>query len=449
VADAAEQPTWIHLLVADPGAGAVLAVVERTGPARLPAIERDMGPFETEAIAAAVISRLGGELPILRIAPVGLTWEHRSSHVLVELEPPSDLTPPAGCGWLPLGEALAESLGPPEIRPALERSLAEQIDGRPLARRPRWSRPGFLARARGWMSDRLAEAGTPAVATPRLHQLWGLSAILRADTSAGAVFLKSCAAVFADEPAITAAVGRVDPGAGPTVVARDDAEGWLLMRDVGGDALGEGPIERWPDGLVALGALQRAWLDSLAAIPLEDRGPEILATSLPALVEDPILDGLPDDARRRLRDALPRLDAACHRLAGLGPGPTIVHGDFHPWNVHRSDDRIAIIDWSDSCLGHPFLDLVTYVGRTTDVSARRAMVAGYLDGWSVGFARDDLEEAARLALPLGAFHQVESYRRIVASLEPDDRWDLESAAPSYARAALGWLEAGLATSVGA
>ena len=60
-----------------------------------------------------------------------------------------------------------------------------------------------------------------------------------------------------------------------------------------------------------------------------------------------------------MRTEAPRLLDACDRLAALGPGPTVMHGDFHPWNVLRADERIVVIDWSDAAMGHPFTELAT------------------------------------------------------------------------------------------
>jgi hypothetical protein len=264
------------------------------------------------------------------------------------------------------------------------------------------------------MEDRLAAAGSPVVTRPRLHSVWCLSAVVRAETVRGAAFLKACAPVFQAEPAITAAVARVSPGLAPAVVARDDAEGWLLMRDAGGTVLGDLPPERWGDGLDVLGRVQRAWAASDGAA-LEDRGPERLARPSRGSWRIDVLDPLPDDTRR-----LPPFRTCSTRAGGRPPpSPTIVHGVSIPgtstWatGTRSSTDR--------TLLGPPFLDLVTYVGRTPDAGARRAMLARYLDGWSAHATRAALEEAARLALPLGALHQVESYRRILASLEPDDR----------------------------
>lgn len=80
-----------------------------------------------------------------------------------------------------------------------------------------------------------------------------------------------------------------------------------------------------------------------------------------------------------------------------------------------------IIDWSDGALGHPFQDLATYLNRTEDVGLRRRLLDAYLAGWP-DVPRAELDEAARLGLIVGSLPQVESYRRIIESLEPDEDW---------------------------
>jgi Ser/Thr protein kinase RdoA (MazF antagonist) len=232
-------------------------------------------------------------------------------------------------------------------------------------------------------------------------------------------------------------------------VAIEPEPRWLLMRDVGGSPLGNEPPAQWAPGLAAFGGVQRAWADAVARLPagqrveLEDRTPARLAEILPALVEDPGLGRLSALERARLIAELPRFVDACNRIAELGPPSTLVHGDFHPWNIHVAGERFTVIDWSDSCAGHPFLDLPTFIGRTRDVAARHAMLDAYLAGWAEGYERSRLEEAAQLGLVLGSFHQVESYRRIIASLDPEDLWDLAAGLPNYARRALAWLDGGL------
>jgi hypothetical protein len=299
------------------------------------------------------------------------------------------------------------------------------------------------------MRDQLAAAGTPLTSEPRLTGLWGISAFLQAETTSGKVFFKSCAEVFATEPEITLAIDRVLPGVGPPVVAIEPAPHWLLMRAIGGKALGGEPPAQWAPGLAAFGAVQRAWIEAVAQQPtdeqfdLEDRTPARLAEIVPQLVEDPGLDRLTPADRQRLNAEVPRLVDACNRIVELGPPNALVHGDLHPGNIHVEGERFWVIDWSDGCLGHPFFDLPTFLGRTRDIAARQAMLDAYLAGWSEGYERARLEEAAHLGLVLGSLHQVESYRRIVASLDPEDFWDLPAGLPNYARRALAWLDGGI------
>jgi hypothetical protein len=296
------------------------------------------------------------------------------------------------------------------------------------------------------MVRQLEAAGTPALGEPTVEKLWPISGMLRADTTGGRAFMKACAWVFDQEPAATAALHRAIPGAVPDVIATDTAEGWLLMLDAGGAIVADRSPDTWSDPLRALAAIQQAGADGLDGVVLEDRGPAALGASLEALVESTFVARFPDDIGRRFRAAAPRLRDACDRLASLGPGPTVVHGDFHPWNVLQDGDRVVVIDWSDTAIGHPFTDLATWLDRV-DPAARRPMLDVWLACWADTAPRAELEEVVRLALPVGALHQVESYRRIIESLEPGPDWGLARGGPSFARWALAWLDDGLAATV--
>ena len=417
----------------------------------LPCVAVDGEP-DTPSIVAAIAGLLGEGHPApLRIVPLTKRGE-RPGLALVELEPlvgsgAAQPWPPKGPTWRALTPGLVASTEPAPARPYLDRWLAE-LDGTAAGPgRPPWSRPGWLARASAWMADRLAQAGSPLVAAPQMHALWGLSAVIRAETTNGTYYLKGCSPVFPTEAAITRVLAASDPDLLPVVVATNDAENWLLMGDLGKMFIGDGPVAGWPDGLSAQAAIQRRWLgrtDELANAGFERRGLAELASQITGLLELSLLARLAPESRRRLEVAMPRLVEACERLTSIGPAETIVHGDLHPWNIADVDGRSIVFDWSDSCIGHPFLDLATYVGRTRDVAARQACVDAYLASWSGLMAPDAMEEAVRLALPLSALHQVESYRRIVAGVSEDDRWDMAEAGPAYAEQALAWLDGGLA-----
>jgi phosphotransferase family enzyme len=441
----------IVLLLPREGGSAVASSAAGGGALTLPrvAVEGEPG---TTSILAAIAGFLGDSAPPpLRIVPL-TDLRKRPGLALVELEPLAERADgqghgPDGLAWRTLTPSLVEAAEPELARPYLGRWLAE-LDGTATGPgRPSWSRPGWLARASSWMADRLDGIGSPLVADPQMHALWGLSAVIRGETGDGAFFLKACSPVFPTEPAITRVLAASDPDLLPTVVAVDEAENWLLMGDIGKAFVGDAPVGRWPAGLAAQAAIQRRWLgrtDELAAAGFERRGLAELASQIPGLPELPLLAPMKPESMRGLVAAIPRLVEACERLTAVGPPETIVHGDLHPWNVADIDGRSIVFDWSDSCVGHPFLDLVTYVGRTADVAARRACVDAYVAAWSDVVEPAALEEAILLALPLGALHQVESYRRIVAGIAEDDCWDMAEAGPHFAEQALVWLENGLA-----
>jgi len=55
---------------------------------------------------------------------------------------------------------------------------------------------------------------------------------------------------------------------------------------------------------------------------------------------------------------------------------TLVHGDLHADNIARTGRGYVLFDWTDACVGHPFVDFVTFVynfGPTSnDPAAREA-----------------------------------------------------------------------------
>ncbi len=373
----ADVPTLrpAHLLACDERQKAVLVETAPGGTLRLPVLGM-LGESESpQPIAALVAGFLGEAHPILRILECGEHATGEATDVLVIVEPvatsmaasiaaPGPGGGPGGAGWVPAGDPRLTALRDgPAIGPGIRRWLDELVTGVVDPRRQRWEHPGFEARARSWMLRQLELAGTPAVAEPTLTQLWTLSAMLRAETSNGAVFLKACARVFDIEPATTLALHHAVPGTVPAVIATDLAEGWLLMRDAGGTFVGEQPLEVWQASLGALAAIQQATTGGLDGIALEDRGPAALAAALPALLDNEYVATFPEDIGPRFRAAAPRLADACAALASLGPGPTVIHGDFHPGNVFRDGDRVVVIDWSDAALGHPFTDLATWLNR--------------------------------------------------------------------------------------
>lgn len=342
----------------------------------LPAVETDR--IRTSVVVDTIEDELGVCAPFLRVGAVVRDEERRPVTALHEFDAPRSAHRPE---WVAVDEV--PGLVPDELRERAGRWLAEQR-GAPIPdERAPWARPGWLAEAEAWLKDAVAVVGEA-----RLHAQWPLSAVLRAETPDGVVYLKAAFSLFRHEPALTRALGERHPGLVPSVVAIDADRGWLLMREVEGALLGNKDRSCWTDAVAPLAEVHRTWAGRRA---------EVLAL------------GATDRALATL-DAPPELEPQLEALADLGIDETLVHGDFHPWNVFVNG-KLVLYDWSDACYSHPLFDLLTYGFRQD--------LAPVLDAYGVA------AETWAIAAPLAAIHHAISYERILAALEPDDRWLFE------------------------
>ena len=392
-----------------------------------------------------VAARLGSLPPVLRIVTGPMDRGRDSSHRLVELET-IGADAPTGLTWTEIADLDPGTSVPPELRDAVRRAVARHRDG-PGPLDPPWSRAGWFARASAWMTDRMADLGCAPTKPPRVVYLWGLAIVLRAESAAGSMFLKRSSPVFAEEAAVTRLLAEVTPDLVTRVAAIEPGEGWLLMYDHGDRVLGDRAADDWTAGLDRLATIQRAWTartGELARAGAPVRPISELAEAVATFAtRDALASQLTIGERAAWDAAVPAFSAACRRLDELGPGPTLVHGDFHPWNVADEPAGPRVFDWTDAAISHPFTDLAVYATRPDDMRVRRSMRDAYLARWSDQLDEASLAEAGDLAIVVGTLYQVESYLQIVENLDPDDVWDLAPAVGSWARAAVAALTEGI------
>jgi hypothetical protein len=297
------------------------------------------------------------------------------------------------------------------------------------------------------MTARLSDLGNPVLEPPRPVYTWGISMVLRAPTAVGPVFLKCSAPHFGREAALTGLLAGVTPDLVTNVIDVDVEENWLLMRDHGDHALGDDPAEAWGPGLETYAAIQRAWRGrtaELVAGGAPERTLAALAEAVPGLAaREALASRLTADEQAAWAAAMPACIEACLRLDRLGPAPTLVHGDLHPWNVAGLAATPRVFDWSDAAVTHPFLDLAVYVTRTPNVAVRKILRDVYLAHWADDLAPPDLAAAGDLAIVAGSLYQVDGYVHLVEALDPDDVSDLGDAARSWALAAIASVEEGI------
>lgn len=420
------HPTRAAVLVADDGPSS--ATSTSPVPARLPTVRMlSAEPLLSEILASVDVvdtdttAVLRQVITSVSTAEDGEPGDNAELTLLVEFDVGA-AEPPPGWTWQDLDAAAIERLEPETSRAAVASWVRERSEGwSPL--RPAWSHPGWFPRASAWMVEQMAAHGRPAEGPPRQHQLWGLSVILRAPSADGDVFLKCSAEMFRHEAAVTQALSEQMPDLMPRVLAVDADEGWMVMDDLGAAELGEQDESLWHEGVVAHAGIQQLWLGrtpELVTLGLPVRSLADLSGQVEQMNEDiELLGRMSPDLRERWLASAPALVESCRRLDEIGPGPTLVHGDFHPWNVVSAAGVTRIFDWSDACVSHPFVDLATYVYRTQDVSVRRRLVDAYVGAWSTECSEELLREAAALGAVVGALYQVQTYRALLPTLMED------------------------------
>lgn len=122
-------------------------------------------------------------------------------------------------------------------------------------------------------------------------------------------------------------------------------------------------------------------------------------------------------ALQGLLDGLPERHAA---IDACGIPDTLVHGDFHPGNVRGDGDRLVILDWGDSGVGHPLLDQAAFLDRV-HASDRHLIVADWSALWRTAIPGSDPDRAADLLAPVAALRQAVIYRLFLDRIEPAEQ----------------------------
>jgi hypothetical protein len=383
---------------------------------KLPCVRGERG---AAGAIAAVRQKYELDAPYLRLAGyVGHGPDQIPVAALQEFDaPPAGWKPTSGLAWLAVEDADAETLALPELTAPIERWL-EIAGGAPVPeKRPPWARPGWFAEACAWLDESIGAVGLARNGPVEVVEQWAISSVLRCATDEGPVYLKAAFSIFRHEPALTRSLAEHYPRLVPEVLAVDVPRALMLMRELRGRQIGDEGAERWNDAVAAIARIHRDWShrdDELFALGAENRTLAGLASEIrPAFdaVEIASNGGMASELERR-----------CEELA-LGPLPqTLVHGDFHPWNVMVDGEDLRIFDWSDACISYPLFDLPTFLERAEDEGAREALLQTYLAAWGDVASADELRAAHELSLPLACVHHAISYLRIDEALEPDDRW---------------------------
>lgn len=232
--------------------------------------------------------------------------------------------------------------------------------------------------AEEWIRGHVAPAGRHEL----VHDVpW--SRVWRVPVAGGAVWFKEARRVQAFEPRLTAVLAARWPDRLPRVLAHDETRAWLLLEDAGTPLQAFGDrLDAWLAVLPLYAELQRGEAEHVA----EHRAggvPDLRLETLPARYEELAARQLPleADERRALRAFAPRFARLCEELAARGIPASIQHDDLHSANVYARDGRLALLDWGDASVGHPFFSLVATLHNEADRVPFARLRDAYLEPW--------------------------------------------------------------------
>lgn len=293
----------------------------------------------------------------------------------------------------------------------------------PPALRPLWLTPGWFDEAATWITAELTSLGYTLTGAVEQVSNWVLSAVLRAPTTAGAVYFKAVAdmPLFVNEPVMVQKLARLFPHNLPHPLAIEPDKRWMLMTDFGTD-VGEGDasLETLIKMVQEFGRIQAQLVPQVAELlqmGCLDRRLARLAEQLDELLADEeTLQGIETAEIAKLRHLSPRLKQVMAELAAYHIPQTLMHGDLHLGNVALRDKKMLFFDWTDACITHPFMDMMV-IYEEPDEAKRTQLRDAYLQEWTAFEPMERLLAAWKLVESLWPLHQAISYQYILANLE--------------------------------
>lgn len=382
-------------------------------------------------------SLLGVEVTVLRCVYNHVNRAAKSVHRVYVLENHSPRwNPPAKACWVGAEELNYLTLVIPEHRALLKAWFAQMEKAEIAEKEVPWALPGWFDAARMWIYAQLERLEIKACFPIEQVKSWELACVLRLRTTVGTIYFKATPELFSQEPEFTRVLAKYYPDNLPRVLATNSEKHWILMQNVDGKPLQQFPdIQHWEAALREFAKIQ---IDSLKYLDIF-----VAKGWLELRLEHLYLLFKETRSWLDIWQFLPfvsPLIAMLEKLANLRVPHTIVHGDLSPRNIYvtEKDKNYVYLDWSDSCISHPFFDLVRFLYEIEmDLpkyynNARARLRNAYLEPWTIYEPMERLIPAFEQASEtLVSIYEAISDRQLLQKIETQFQWPNKTAVTFY------------------
>lgn len=417
-----------HIVLPDVERRRVLLLSDDTG-RYLPSLslDRQLWVGDSHELIRLLREHLGlaGNFTIRRYLRMGVNPTEQRVQAWLVLESHDEWSePPLNGRWVNQKMLAEEPLTDEKSQALLLDYLDSETAGKIVPLRAPWAESGWFSQTSRWMIETLIGLGRNPIGPVQQFRNLGISSVLRVPTGAGLVYLKATAKLplFINEGVFMAQLAEKFPGQIPRPLAVQAEQQWMLLDDFGADLRSQKPSEADVAGFLRqFGALQvqsAGMTDALRRAGCRGRRLPVLAHQIADLAAHPLTaQHTTPDMLAQLSAAIPALQERCAVLDRYNLPDCLVHGDLHLGNVARNGDGYQIFDWSDSCIAHPFMDMIDPYFFYDNADTQAHLRDAYLAQWTGWEPMERLLEIWRLAKPLAALHQAVSYLYILIGQE--------------------------------
>lgn len=280
-----------------------------------------------------------------------------------------------------------------------------------IPNRKPWQFAGWYSSTFDWVSQQLVRMNHEMIGRLDLVSTNDLACVLRVDTTAGPMYVKTGESGF--EAAATAALAGLMPDHLPDVVAVDHDRKLLLTVDAGKRLSEVENPDAWRQAVLRLAGLHRTEVSVFPPkLLLVHEFHQSLRWSIELLGDSSALRAwrLPGRIVSDLLGRSSEVEAAYNRVASLEIPECVVHGDAHAMNVALGAKGAVWFDWSEVAVAHPLTDAGWFFAwlchparealpvKSTNVDLVDQLWHAYLQAIGVPEAANHLDDAITIAL---------------------------------------------------
>jgi len=252
-----------------------------------------------------------------------------------------------------------------DVRDYLAIRLAMKLDDSPCDSEGPFRAFGSFQKISGWVEEQLEPLGRKWEGSFDQWHATEAFALIRFQTTDGAVWFKATGEPNRMEPAITQYLSALFPRWMPEIISmRHDWNGWLSDEVRGTNLEASGDLNAWCCAAEALAELQVASAGHASSIldhgAHDSRSAKLLSQVLPFFKEieilmegqikttpRPLCSSEVHAVRLRVREALEQIDSA-------GIPDALNHFDLNPANAIVRSGECRFLDWAEAAVGNPF-----------------------------------------------------------------------------------------------